>query len=307
MQKMILMATCLLGASAMACTEIDHVEDIPAFIETPNVKPDEPGEDPGDDDSEPVLIFSEDFNGKINEKMWTHTEWNSPAWADFMGEITFPKLKKDRKIPMTDSTVVLQAVDPAIYGVTGKNYPFCMGLWTRNLYSFMYGDIRVRAKFKCGVGAWPAIWLMPADEAKVTWPRGGEIDIMERWNEDKDIAQSVHFARPNGNAVYISKAISEGTADLKLEEFNEYGMRKTPGKIEFLINGKVTQTVTQQDVEAKGGVWPYEDREYYIIINMACSPLASHWNVGAYRAPLPSLDLLPYEMAVDYVKVFAVE
>jgi beta-glucanase (GH16 family) len=35
------------------------------------------------------------------------------------------------------------------------------------------------AKLPKGKGIWPAIWMLPTDETYGTWPRSGEIDIME--------------------------------------------------------------------------------------------------------------------------------
>lgn len=297
-----------------SCTE--KTGDIPPFIDepgsetpTPDPEPDpEPNPEPNPEPEEPVYLFYDDFKGQIGAKKWVHCDWNTPLWQDFMGEFTFPTPKTpERKIPVGDNEVLLQAVDPLKYGSgEAKEHPWCMGLWTKGIFGFKHGEVQVRAKFKVGQGAWPAIWLVPTDEA-VVWPAGGEIDIMERWNADDEIVHSVHYKKTNGSDTYQTKSVFDGDYGLALDEYNEYGVRKTPGKLEYMVNGKVTFTVTQADIEADGGIWPYEDYDYYVIINMACSPTQSHWNVGAYRQPLPSMDVLPYEMAVDYVKVMAIQ
>lgn len=50
---------------------------------------------------------------------------------------------------------------------------------TKNSYSIKYGKVEVRAKLPTGDWMWPAIWMMPRDEAYGEWPASGEIDLME--------------------------------------------------------------------------------------------------------------------------------
>lgn len=311
MKKLLWILTAAALATAWSCTE--ETGDIPPFIDepgsdTPAPEPDDPDDPDDPEPEEPVYLFFDDFKGKIGTKKWVHCDWNTPAWQDFMGEFTFPTPKTpERAIPVKGSDVLLQAIDPLKFGSTeAKVHPWCMGLWTKGIFGFKYGEVQVRAKFKVGQGAWPAIWLMPTDEATVEWPGGGEIDIMERWNTDDEIVHSTHYKTKSGAATYKTKSVFNGDNGLNLDDYNIYGVRKTPGKLEYMVNENVTFTITQEEVEKAGDMWPYEDHDYYIIINMACSPTAAHWNVGAYRKPLPSLDDLPYEMAVDYVKVTAI-
>lgn len=293
-----------------ACVEKSY--DIPPFIDESESNGAAPDPDPDPDpepEPDPIYLFKEEFDGKISETKWKHCDWNVAPWQDFMGEFTFPEPKTpDRIIPVDATSVLLQAVDPMKYGLEeDKHHPWCMGLWTKGIFGFKHGEVRVRAKFKVGQGAWPAIWLMPTDEDEVEWPGGGEIDIMERWNDDDEVVHSVHYKTEGGGNTYKTWSVFDGESDLDLADYNEYGVRKTPGKLEYMVNGEVTFTVTQEEVEADGGIWPFEDHDYYVIINMACSPTKEHWNVGAYRSPLPSMDVLPYEMAVDYVWVTAIQ
>lgn len=50
---------------------------------------------------------------------------------------------------------------------------------TVSSFSIKYGRVEVRAKLPQGDWLWPAIWLLPADNAYGQWPASGEIDIME--------------------------------------------------------------------------------------------------------------------------------
>jgi len=50
-----------------------------------------------------------------------------------------------------------------------------------------------------GQGIWPAIWMMPEDEPFYgTWPKCGEIDIMELLGHEPDkIYGTIHFGEPH--------------------------------------------------------------------------------------------------------------
>lgn len=50
---------------------------------------------------------------------------------------------------------------------------------TKGHYSIKYGRVEIKAKIPRGDWLWPALWMLPVDDAYGTWPRSGEIDIME--------------------------------------------------------------------------------------------------------------------------------
>lgn len=50
---------------------------------------------------------------------------------------------------------------------------------TAESFGFTYGRVEVTAQLPKGDWIWPAIWLLPTDQAYGTWPASGEIDIME--------------------------------------------------------------------------------------------------------------------------------
>jgi beta-glucanase (GH16 family) len=52
-------------------------------------------------------------------------------------------------------------------------------LRTATTFSFRYGRLEVEAKLPKGDWLWPAIWLLPEDQAYGLWPASGEIDLME--------------------------------------------------------------------------------------------------------------------------------
>jgi beta-glucanase (GH16 family) len=57
-------------------------------------------------------------------------------------------------------------------------------LRTAGTFSFKYGRLEVEAKLPKGDWIWPAIWLLPEDQAYGLWPASGEIDLMESRGND---------------------------------------------------------------------------------------------------------------------------
>lgn len=306
--------------AAYGCSESDLT--IPPFEAGPeNTTPDDPTDPENPENPEgPAVLFFDDFDGtRVRPRYWRACPWKTPAWAYFLGHFTL-----DQHV-VEEGYLKLQAVDPLLYGATleeqeipgGKKWhPWTYGIDTRGKFAFRYGEIQVRAKFsKAGPGGWPAIWLMPADEYDeydnpngVMWPEGGEIDIMERWDLNTRIQHALHYKSADGKYDrYKTKSVSTTTADvnLDLDGFNTYGIRKSPDKIEFIVNGVVTQAYTREDVEGgySKGKWPYEDRDFYIILNHACASIKEYGIRSGYYNWLPSTDNLPYEMIVDWVKV----
>ncbi|KAF3769509.1 family 16 glycoside hydrolase [Cryphonectria parasitica EP155] len=50
---------------------------------------------------------------------------------------------------------------------------------TQGKVGLKYGRVEVEAKIPQGDWLWPAIWMMPTDSVYGTWPKSGEMDIME--------------------------------------------------------------------------------------------------------------------------------
>ena len=61
---------------------------------------------------------------------------------------------------------------------------------TKNKADWLYGRVEIKAKLPKGRGTWPAIWMLPTDNAYGGWPNSGEIDIMEHVGYDQN---NVHF------------------------------------------------------------------------------------------------------------------
>ncbi|KIK65210.1 glycoside hydrolase family 16 protein [Collybiopsis luxurians FD-317 M1] len=73
-------------------------------------------------------------------------------------------------------------------------------LSTRKTASMKYGRVEVVAKIPTGDWMWPAIWMLPVDNAYGAWPLSGEIDIMEaRGNGPSYPRQGTDYVRGSLN------------------------------------------------------------------------------------------------------------
>jgi beta-glucanase (GH16 family) len=71
---------------------------------------------------------------------------------------------------------------------------------TRRSASIRYGKVEVVAKLPTGDWLWPAIWMLPVENAYGPWPMSGEIDIMEaRGNGPAYPAQGADYVRGSLN------------------------------------------------------------------------------------------------------------
>lgn len=266
-----------------ACTS--YSDDMPHFTvekeDTDNPEEPEEPEDPWDD---PNLIFYDDFEGTTyDRKNWDLAVKSNANWAWFLSP-------NPAGIVVADGNLYLRAQ----WDNSGGGNPITWGVTTKDRFSFDYGEIQVRAKFtKTGKGAWPAIWLMPQTPLFPDWPECGEIDIMERVDDASVIYHAFHIKGKSGE-----KIVSNDIVDFS--DYNVYSLKKRYDSIEFYVNGKNTYTLKRSDISQN--VWPF-DTDWYIILNHACSD-DGDWGLKWWPQLVTDPSKLPYEMAVDWVKVY---
>jgi beta-glucanase (GH16 family) len=166
-------------------------------------------------------------------------------------------------------------------------------LVTKNKGDWVYGRFEIAAKLPTGRGLWPAIWMLPTDNAYGIWPKSGELDIME----------NVGFAPFNVHFNIHTEAYNHtiGTnkgATMKLDDphtkFNVYAMEWFKDHIDFFANDSKAFTFKNEGTGSK--VWPY-DKRFHLLLNIA---------VGGSWGGQQGVDdtIFPKSMIVDYVRVY---
>lgn len=232
------------------------------------------------------LVWSDEFNiPDLDSSKWTR----------------IPPGKSDWNRHMTASEPAcynLQGGKLELIGVVNKDTlkdprPFLTrGIYTKDKFAWQYGRVEIKAKLESSQGAWPAIWMLPATAKYGSYPRGGEIDIMEHLNFEDSIYQTIHS--------YYNLELKEkrnpphyGKAAINRENYNLYALEWYPDKLVFLVNGKATFTYPRK-TDVDPSQWPF-DQPFYLLVDQQ---LGGNW-VGKV-----DVNQLPVKMSIDWVRVY---
>ena len=232
------------------------------------------------------LVWEENFDqdGKIDETVWSKIPRGGSDWNRHMSDY-------DALYDVKDGNLILRGmVNP---GLPGDTAPFITGgIYTKDKKGFQHGRIEIKAKLGNAKGAWPAFWLLPFDNEG--WPRGGEIDIMERLNSDAIAYQTVHsHYTVNLKQTEPKKGT---TGPIHKDKYNVYAVELYPDQLVFSINSKETFIYPRIETDLEGQ-FPF-DRPFYLLLDMQ---LGGQW-VGEVEAKD-----LPVEMSIDWVRFYEKE
>ncbi len=233
------------------------------------------------------MVFSDEFkkDGSFDNSKWSFCPRRAAAWSRYLTASPDYVYQKNGVLTLRmDNAAIAEDDVPYHSG----------GVQSSGKFSIRYGKIEVRAKFKKGQGSWPAIWMMPEQPtAYGSWPKSGEIDIMEHVNDEEVVHQTIHNAAvtgSNGNSIATHKAIYSAN------EYNTYSVIWNADSIDFYVNNQIQYRYSKQG--NRGDIsWPF-DQPFYIILNQS----------GAVGWPGPAkAEDLPFEMQVDWVRVYSQE
>ncbi len=243
------------------------------------------------------LLWSDDFNGKTLDKTKWNYELHDPGWVN--NELQ-SYTKSSENVYVKDGNLVIQPIKTVDKDTGNASYTSGR-VNTQNKVDFKYGKVEVRAKLPQGQGIWPAIWMMPTNDALYGgWPKCGEIDIMELLgNNTSKVYQTLHYGK-NGTDVQ-----SQGTKTLQKGDFSSsyhiFSVEWNPDNISFYIDGELTKTINKWYTGTDGiGMITYPapfDQNFYVILNVA---VGGNWPGN----PDASTDFAKAKMLVDYVKVY---
>lgn len=157
---------------------------------------------------------------------------------------------------------------------------------TKGIKEFTYGKMEARIKVPLGQGLWPAFWMLGGNIDQVSWPRCGEIDIMEHINAENKVYGTAHWDN-NGHAEY------GGSTTTDLSGYHVYSVEWDASAIRWYIDGTKYHEVSI--LNNVGGTEEFH-RPFFLLLNLA---VAGNW-------PGQAVDesKLPATMYVDYVRVY---
>lgn len=235
------------------------------------------------------LVWQDEFDQKsgFDTLTWSKIPRNKAPWGKYMSDCEACYKVKRGNLILKGIKNPDRQTDTATY-LTG-------GLYTFGKRSFLGGRLEIRAKLQGAKGAWPAIWLLPAEPQKYPWPRGGEIDIMERLNFDSIAYQTVHSYYTYKLNI-TNKPPHSKTGRIDPEGYNTYAVEMYPDRIVFFINDHLTLTYPRIETDQEGQ-FPYYI-PMYLLIDMQLG--------GSWVGPVDPEDV-PVEMKVDWVRYYAGE
>ena len=228
------------------------------------------------------LRFTENFSGeKLNTKLWQRIPAGKPDWNRNMS-------LRDDLVSIKDGILTIRGIRNDGRDPQDVRAVLTGGIMTKDRFTMQYGKVEFRMKLGDGPkGAWPAVWMMPQTTVR-GWPNDGEIDIVERLNNDAFVYQTLHYGDGTGRDL-----MHGGRGPIRNGEWNVYGFEWTPDELVWTVNGKRTHSWKKRpgDDELKHPwVTPY-----YIMFDMQ---LGGSW-VGSV-----DIGALPAAMHVDWVKFY---
>lgn len=165
---------------------------------------------------------------------------------------------------------------------------------TQGLFEQEHGRFEARIKLPEGAGLWPAFWMLGANIAEAPWPECGEIDILEFQGQ----RPARMFGTLHGPGYAGGEAISEDVVlpngETFADDFHVFAIEWDPGRIAFLVDGDVYNTIHSADVRTLGD-WVFNN-EFFMILNLAVG--------GTLGGPVGPDTVFPADMLIDYVRVF---
>ncbi|AZK47907.1 RICIN domain-containing protein [Paenibacillus lentus] len=228
------------------------------------------------------LIWSDEFDGSsLNTTNWTaEIGTGSGGWGN--NELQY-YTDRPQNLQVTGGNLVITALKES-YG--GMNYTSAR-IKTQGLRNFTYGKVEARIKLPSGQGLWPAFWMLGSNITTVGWPACGEIDIMERVNNNPFVNGTVHWDA-NGHAEF-----GRTSGSLDFSQYHTYSIEWDPNYIRWFVDG-----VQYNEFYIANGTGNTEEfqKPFFLLLNLA---VGGNWP-GSPNASTP----FPAQMLVDYVRVY---
>jgi beta-glucanase (GH16 family) len=174
------------------------------------------------------------------------------------------------------------------------------------LFAQRYGRFEFRARLPLGQGMWPALWMLPQDEAYGTWAASGEIDVMEaRGQTPSTVLGTLHYGAQWPKNTFTSQdyILPRGGT---IADWHTYAVEWEPGRMRWYVDGVLTQTQRfwwsgrRADASSEAIAlqpWPAPfDRRFHLVMNLAVG--------GNFLGNPDATTPFPGVMEVDYVRVY---
>jgi beta-glucanase (GH16 family) len=234
------------------------------------------------------LVWSDEFDieGLPDSARWSY-DVGGGGWGN--NELQYYTYKRLENARIENGKLIIEARKESYLG---SNYTSAR-LVSKYKGDWLYGNVEVRAKLPGGIGTWAAIWMLPTDWFYGSWPKSGEIDIMEHVGYDEgNIHGTIHTEAYN-HTLGTQKGGSMMVSDA-LDTFHVYKAKWTPEKIEIYVDD--TKYFTFNNEHTGYTTWPF-DKRFHLLLNLA---VGGAW--GGAQGVDPAA--FPARMEIDYVRIY---
>jgi beta-glucanase (GH16 family) len=257
------------------------------------------------------LVWSDEFNGSssnVDLTKWSFDLGNSSSIAGG----GWGNQEKETYTSRTNNAYVANGLLHiiALNDQGGANPYSSARLQTLGKFSATYGRVEFRAKLPAnGPYWWPALWMLAtnystgSDGINNTWPRCGEIDVMESKGSTPGKVQGTLHKDSSGNPG--ADSANGGTFNFPAGDgttnFHTYILSWSSNSISFAVdNNAPYKTITSWSSSTGPFPAPF-NHPFYIIMNLAVG--------GTYAgtssvAVINATSTFPAEMDIDYVRVY---
>ena len=230
-----------------------------------------------------TLVWSDEFdgNGTINTNNWTY-EIGGGGWGN----------QEVQTYTDNPDNVIIENGILKINTIKEPNGSYTSArIITKNKLEFTYGRIEISAKLPSAAGTWPALWMLGANIDYVSWPKCGEIDIMEQFINKNSVSSTLHWFNPdNVNSLNPEGQASNGRdiANSTSDEFHVYSLNWTSSSFSFSLDGVDFFTT------GNSGSLPF-NQNFFLIFNVA---------MGGTNGGTIDPNFTTDTMEVDYIRVY---
>ena len=235
------------------------------------------GDTAGGSGNNDVLVWSDEFDGdgSINTDDWNY-ETGGGGWGNQEVQVY---TASSANILKENGILKITAVKESNGSYTSAR------ITTQNKIDFKYARVDIRAKLPSKAGTWPALWMLGSNfsDSSVGWPKCGEIDIMEQFEDKTYVKATCHWDNNGSNADYGQQTnLSTPT------EFHVYSLDWRQGSIKAYIDNVEYFSMSTNNT------LPF-DANFFLIFNLA---------MGGTNGGVIDPNFTSDSMEVDYIRVY---
>ena len=244
-----------------------------------------------------TLVWADEFDGtEIDRSKW---EFEVNAWGGGNEELQY-YTDRPANAFVAGGCLNLVARAETFSGSEGTRGYTSARLRTKHRGDWLYGRIEVRARLPIGQGLWPAIWMMPTDDAYGTWAASGEIDIMELvGHRPAEVLGTLHYGARWPKNMHTGETYAPpqmAAAGMTFADaFHDFAIEWERGEIRWYVDGVHTQTQRVWSTENAPFPAPFDQR-FHLILNVAVG--------GKLPGNPDATSVFPQVMSVEHVRVY---